>query len=208
MENSSLKKKQVALDFDGVIANTFHFHLGKLKEVFGVELAPEDYKDIHNGNFYANNHPELDGLDYQIYAREVGESEAFTTPFPDAIDSIKSLSDAYQLHLVTSGWEMQVRPFLEKHGIVDLFSSLLFADQSTSKHEKLESILKSHDELTSEDCIFVTDTVGDVYESRAVQIPVIAVTFGFHEKARLVEVEPEYLADSWQEIVKIIDQHF
>jgi phosphoglycolate phosphatase-like HAD superfamily hydrolase len=197
--------KQVILDFDGVIADTFDFHLGKINDLYEVGLTAKEYFDIHDGNFHANTNEKIASLDFTNYGRLVGEEQSGVPPFPYAIDSVRELSKMTKLHLVTSGWEAQIFPFLRHHDIFQDFSSLKCADLSTSKHEKLEQILKS-EISTPENFIFVTDTLGDLYESHAVGIETIAVTFGFQDEERLKIGSPNFIAHSWPEVMCIIKE--
>ena len=59
--------------------------------------------------------------------------------------------------------------------------------------------------LTSDDCIFVTDTVGDILEANKVNLRSIAVTCGFHEKERLEKVNPFVLISDFSKIKGIVD---
>lgn len=195
--------KQIIFDFDGVIADTFDFHLGKINDIYKVGLTAEEYFDIHDGNFHANTNEKITHLDFTQYGHLVAEEQSRTVPFPGAIDSIIELSTLFRLHLVTSGWEAQIFPFLRHHDIFRCFSSLKCADVSTSKHEKLEQIVDSENN-NADNFIFVTDTLGDILESNAVGIPTIAVTFGFHDEERLKKGDPNYLAHSWPKVMTII----
>ncbi|MBI2112527.1 hypothetical protein HYT52_03265 [Candidatus Woesearchaeota archaeon] len=46
--------KAIIFDYDGVLQDTFELHRAKIKEFSGVDLSVEDYKAMHDGNFFTN----------------------------------------------------------------------------------------------------------------------------------------------------------
>lgn len=200
--------KHVILDFDGVIADTFDFHLEKVNEFYNIGLTAEEYRDIHEGNFYHSTDSKISSLDFKGYPEYVKEEQALVAPFPGAAESLRALQTEYTLHLVTSGYKVQVTPFLKKQELGHLFTSLLFADHGTSKVLKIQSILDAASEGYKDDFIFITDTLGDVHEAHEINIPTIAVTFGFHDEERLKKGSPSYFAHDWDEVVATVQKHF
>src|SRR3989338_4599720 len=62
-----LMLKAIIFEFDGVIHNTFHFHLNKIREMTSIDLSEEDYKAMHDGNFHSSNITLLHGTDWVAY---------------------------------------------------------------------------------------------------------------------------------------------
>lgn len=200
--------KHIILDFDGVIADTFDFHLEKVNEFYKIGLTAEEYREIHEGNFYHSTDSKVSSLDFKGYPDYVKEEQALVPPFPLAIESLRELHAQYTLHLVTSGYKVQVMPFLQKQDVEHLFTSLLFADHGTSKVLKIESIINSISGGSKDDFIFITDTLGDGHEAHEINVPTIAVTFGFHDEERLRKGSPSYIAHSWTDVVEAVQGHF
>ncbi len=199
-----MKGKNVILDFDGVIADTFNFHYRKVNEIYKVKITEDEYRAAFTGNIYSPENKKLAHIDYKDYPKKVALEQREVEPYPEAISSINKLSKDYNLQMVSSGWEEQIFPFLEKHNIKEKFSEFLCADRGTSKHQKLETLVGEN----VENYIFVTDTVGDVKESRLAGVPVIAVTYGYHSQEDFKNTTPDYFSASWQETCSIIEEYF
>ena len=54
------------------------------------------------------------------------------------------------------------------------------------------------------ECIFVTDTLGDILEANEVEIPTIAVDFGYHERERLEKGKPTKIISNFEELLEIV----
>lgn len=200
--------KHLILDFDGVIADTFDFHLRKVNEFHGIDFTAEEYRKVHEGNFYDDTDSRIADLDFTGYPAFVKAEQQLLPPYEGVIEVLSKLATLHKVHLVTSGFQEQILMFLEKQQISELFTTILCADHGKSKHVKIESILTEQKITSSNDCVFVTDTLGDIVESHEANVPVIAVTFGFHGEELLRKGSPEYIAHSWTEIEQIVSEHF
>ena len=94
---------------------------------------------------------------------------------------------------------------LEAAGVLGLFAQILGVETHESKVEKFK-ILMEHNGITSENAVFITDTLGDIIEARKVGIKTIAETFGFHDRERLAQGEPFTIVDSWEEIEETLSE--
>ncbi len=195
--------KHIIFDYDGVLVDSFNFHLSKINGLYKIDLTAEEYRSSHDGNFYASKLDKWTAIDFSEYAQRVSKNQAKLPVRNEVKDVLIVLAEHYQLHVITSGWKIQVLPFLENNGIIKLFTTLQYAEDGTSKYEKLHRLLESQNALPHE-CIFVTDTLGDLLESHKVNIPTIAVTFGYHSEDHLKEGNPTYVAHSFLEIKEIL----
>lgn len=191
--------KSIIFDFDGVLVDSFEFHLKNVNDLYGIALTAEEYRDIHDGNFYDSALKKLEGIDFEDYAEKVALGQSLLPLDDRAKTLLFDLAQSSLLFLVTSGWKSQVAPFLEKHAISGCFASCLYADDGKSKHEKILKILNER-KILPEDCIFVTDTLGDILEAHELHIQCLAVSFGYHDKSRLLKGNPTFIADSWDEV--------
>ena len=191
--------KHIIFDYDGVLVDSFNFHLNKYNEIFDVGLTRQELADAHNGNFYENKSEKFDLVDIQKYATTVATDQEFLPLREGVQDTLHTLAQSKTLHLVTSGFERQILPNLEHHKIEDLFAHLLFADHGKSKHEKILRLLKD-ESANPDDAIFVTDTLGDVLEAKEVPITCIALTCGFQPEEIIRKGEPDYMFDTWAEL--------
>ena len=58
--------------------------------------------------------------------------------------------------------------------------------------------------LKENECIFITDTLGDILEANEVGIPTIAVDFGYHERERLEKGNPLQIISNFEELIETI----
>jgi HAD superfamily hydrolase (TIGR01509 family) len=197
--------KTIIFDYDGVLVDTFDFHLRKVNEIYDIDLSAQEFKDVHNGNFFDTKLDKFEGIDFSKYAEIVSTEQSKLPLNKRANELLHELTGNYTLHLITSAWKAQVLPSLQSHNIFDLFTSCQYADNGKSKHDKLKGLLQEQNALPAE-CIFITDTLGDLLEAHQLNIPTIAVTFGFHDKNHLLTGQPAYITDSFQNIKQILQE--
>lgn len=199
--------KHIIFDFDGVLADSFNFHLERINTLFNIDLTADEYRDRHNGNIYTAHLKKMEKFNGEQYSDLVAkEQERLPLP-PGALDVLKKLQAQFVLHIISSGWEGQIRPFLKYHDIEKYFTTLLFADHGKLKSEKFGKIFAEQN-IKPSDCLFVTDTLGDLIEAHSVNVPSIAVTFGFHDVENLMKGNPTHVAHDWSQIEKYISEHF
>lgn len=203
MDKVNTRIEHVIFDFDGVIVDTFNFHLNNINKLYNIGLTADEYRDAHNGNFYDNILSKFTGVDFTVYATTVCKDEAKLPIADDTTLVLNELSKVYKLHIVTSACQSQVISYLENHDIKQLFATILCAEDSRSKKDKFERVLKEQ-ETVPEKCIYITDTLGDLMEANEVDFETIAVTFGFHDLQRLFKGNPKHIAKSWKEIREIL----
>jgi phosphoglycolate phosphatase-like HAD superfamily hydrolase len=76
-----------------------------------------------------------------------------------------------------------------------------------SKVEKFKLIFENF-RLKKEECVFVTDTLGDIIEGNHVGIKTLAVDNGYHERERLEKGKPFMIVSSLDEIERILKEDF
>lgn len=197
------KTTTVFFDFDGVIHNTFDFHLLHINKHYDIELTAEEYKRMHDGNFYTNSIEVVKDIEWETYARAIAREQGALVVRPDIKLLLKDLAEVHNLFLVTSGFRMQIETYLKNNDILRYFTDEQYREDSLTKKEKFEYVFKTYN-VTPEHSVFVTDTVGDVQEAHLVGLRSIAVTFGFHGREDFAKSYPEYIVDSWPEVAQTI----
>ena len=185
----------IIFDFDGVIHNTFDFHRGKIKEYFGVELSADEYRDMHNGNFYAHGVAELKEADWSGYSDFIRTDQTNLRIDAKMKEGLLALREHYALFIITSAVTRSVLDYLESNGLGGVFREVLGMDLHASKVDKFKMLFKKY-ALRSEDCLFVTDTLGDILEANEVGVKTIAVDFGFHGRETLKKGKPFKIVSS------------
>ncbi len=196
--------KAVIFDFDGVLHNTFDFHRAKIKEFTGKDISEDCYKDIHDGNFYENKDNLIRDTDWSKYIKYIHPEQSRLKIKDEIRDVLKELGKKYELFIISSGGVKNISGCLGNNGILNIFTEVLGFETNTSKIDSFRSILKKH-RLSADECIFITDTLGDIKEAKSVGVKTIAVDFGFHSKERLKRGEPYRIISCFGELMAVIE---
>ncbi len=113
---------------------------------------------------------------------------------------IKKLSKKYKLFIISSCSEKNINLYLKNNNIDNLFIEVLGRETNFSKIEKFKTVFQKYN-TNSKNCIFITDTLGDIKEANKVKIDSLAVTWGYHEKERLKKENPKYIINKPNEII-------
>lgn len=205
-------KKFVLFDFDGVIADSFPLCVEVMKEICS-EMTIEEQRASFDGNV----HDGFAQLMKRVHGPECHhDRDWFNTylphfdrvqPFPNVLDAISALSHSYILIVVSSTITSPIQGFLEKHHIGRYFSEVLGADVHQYKDKKIQMIFERYG-VNPEDCVFVTDTLGDMKEARSVGVGSIATSYGFQGRESLMRGEPFRIVDTAREIPDAVDGYF
>ncbi len=206
----------VLFDFDGVIADTFAAASALAQRVCKHETV-ETYRSAFEGNIYdAIDINAPDGgrpdhgpacehtLDWWTeYQKLLVDARAF-----DGIDQvIKELAGKYQLAIVSSATVSIIEPMLERFGVRSLFSDILDADVHPKKTRKIEMLFEKYG-VGARECVFVTDTLGDIREAAHHAVGAIACTWGFHSRETLEKGVPFRIIDTPHEIPDAVADYF
>jgi HAD superfamily hydrolase (TIGR01509 family) len=124
------------------------------------------------------------------------------SPNKDVLETLQKLKKKYLLFVNSSTAEEALNEYLEKYNLDGLFEEVLGYNFSKSKVKKFKHLFEKYD-LKAEDCIFVTDTLGDIKEANEVGLKTIAVDFGFHDRAVLEEGRPLKIVSEFKNLLEI-----
>lgn len=204
--------KVIIFDFDGTLANTLPLAIKCINS-----LAPEY-------GYNATNDPEIIEMlrekgmheivkmlglwfwQLPVYATKAKnffkENLKDITVFDGVKDMIKVLATKYEIAIITSNSKDTVKRVLDTAEIVDVKN--IYADSSIfGKHAVIKRFLKNN-KLEPCQVIYVGDEIRDVEACKKIGVKIVAVTWGYNSKNALTLSKPDYLADSCQDIVKII----
>jgi len=194
--------KAVIFDFDGVIHDTLQ--LGHdVNNKLHTDMSMEDYKDIFNGNIYAHKRVLMEDQDL-FFLLSGPEYEKLEIEEHIKTDLLK-LKEKYLLFIISSNSEKIMHKYFEKNKSSNIFKEMLGVETHTSKTEKFKMLFNKYI-LTKDDCIFITDTLGDILEANRLGIDTIAVDFGFHERERLMKGSPKKIVSHFDEILPAIEE--
>lgn len=211
-----MKGRQFVLfDFDGVIVDTWGIAFETAKTVF-PSFDEESYRKMFEGNVHEAHDQMVESgareraTDVEWFDVYVPKFEKEAVLFPGMRETIETLSHEYVLIVVSSTITSPIQGFLEKHHIGRYFSEVMGADVHTSKHEKIKMIFEKYG-TCAEECVFITDTLGDMREARKENVGSIGVSWGFHPRETLAKGEPfrivEYPADIYAAVSGYFQDH-
>jgi phosphoglycolate phosphatase len=201
----------IIFDFDGTIADSFDFVAGFLAEGIKTESLSEPQKQ------------ELRGLSMAAMARKLGYSWGRLPllflqgrrrmqgaikqlePFDDMVPVIQQLhADGHRLFVVSSNSRRNVRGFLSQHDLQGCFLEIVGNVGLFGKAGALRRLLKRH-HLQPTEAMYIGDELRDVQAAQSINLPVIAVTWGFAQPADLSALQPTALTDSPNDLINIIN---
>ncbi len=203
-------KKYLLFDFDGVIADSFDSAF-----IINSKIRPgvtvQGYRDYFNGNVY-------DAVAKQV-EKPLGEEsvKSFFAEYETAINKvscingmpevIKSLGKDYEMIIVSSTIGGLIEGFLEKYDIRSSFSKIMGAELESNKSKKIRMIFEEFS-ISEHDCLFITDTLGDIKEARMVNVNSVAVSWGYHSVATLETGNPLAIVYKPAELLDFITKVF
>src|SRR3989339_1164464 len=191
--------KAIVFDFDGVIADTFDLCFGINREQ-KVDITIKEYKDLLDGNVFAS--PVLTFSEKEIKYFCVNYNDRISDKYFFPLENqIKNLAKKYELSIISSSPEKGIEKFLKMAGISKYFQRVLGLETHKSKVEKFRLLFKEH-KLKPKECIFVTDSLGDLKEAKKVMVPTIAVTWGYHGATRLRKGSPDIIIHNFEDLAK------
>ncbi len=193
-------KKHILFDFDGVILDTFAVCYGINLEST-PELAEADYKSRMEGNIYDHPHTLKEPVFMDDFFKKYVTRTTDLTPYEGIAEAIEELSTSYNLAIISSSDSGVIRRILAKTHLQNFFDDVWGSDVDKSKVVKMRQYLKKHS-AQPEDCLFITDTLGDLREAAQVGICCLAVSWGVHDIATLKQGTSEAILSSPHELAK------
>lgn len=186
------KLKVIIWDFDGVIVDSRELALELTQKLYeGVTEGL--HRVLHLGNIFVglsklkrkniSDNEEKDFLENSYWPRK--------TQLPlikDMTEVIQELSKEYIMVINSSSWESFITKYLKKYNLLHSFYKIYGKETSKSKEEKFKLILKELD-VNANECVLITDTVGDVLEALLVDIKSIGVLWGYQQENHFASLE-------------------
>ncbi len=196
--------KTIIFDFDGVIGDTYDINYEICRDLF-KDLSEKDFKDHHNGNVFQSSTIKWNSHNLSIFFGR--QKQRFTKKhlFP-LKKALSKLQKKYQLLIVSSTIDENIRYFLNLGSYDHFFQKIFGATTHKSKIEKFKMIFKQYD-LKPTECLFVTDTIGDVKEAEKVKIESVVVTWGYHDQKLLSSQKPLAIVQKPDDLVQVIEEY-
>ena len=144
--------------------------------------------------------------DFKEYYKD--HSAILTKPYDHIIDLMKTLkSKGIKIAVVSNKADFAVKTLME-----DYFSGLYdcaYGERAgIPRKPEPDAVFAAIKEMgaEAESTVYVGDSEVDVVTSKNAGLPCIAVTWGFRDKMVLEALQPEYIVDSPEEILNIIER--
>lgn len=193
-------KKVLIFDFDGVLANTMGLHL-ELSRHFFPNASEQDHIDHGKSNPIIKPAIKYEKEHYPIYF-DMYNKRVTNTEFYPLYDFLNTHSQK-TIVICSSSPREGIENFLQEKQIAQFIDDIYDVHLNPSKVEKLQMIMDKY-EVKPADCIFVTDTVGDINEARKLNIDAVGVTWGLHTREMLEEAKPMAIIDKIEELEELI----
>ena len=199
--------RAVIFDFDGVIANTEHIHLGAFQRTLageGVELTEEDYY----ANYLAYDDKTLFIKLYEDRGLELGAAlltalmdrkslhydemiEGNIEILPGAADFIRSLAGKYRLAIGSGALESEILRVLDFAGLRESFEVVVGADDIANCKpapdvylealRRLNALKAGGEEILPAQCLVIEDSLSGIRAALAAGMKCLAVTNSYTE---------------------------
>jgi HAD superfamily hydrolase (TIGR01549 family) len=201
--------KYIIFDFDGTIADTLTLveEIGNnILKPYGMRINTEETKQIGlqraiiKSKFPKWEIPKaMSELKKQLNRRLAAEVNLF----PDMEHVLRELKKSYSLGIVSSNSGENIKMFLNRHNVLDLFSFIHSDSSLFGKHLVLTRLCKiNHIEL--KDIVYIGDEDRDIQATKKLGIPIIAVTWGYNTIDNLQKENPPFLANNPKDLLEII----
>jgi len=208
-----MRDRYLLFDFDGVIVDTFAIAFEVQKLIYDG-ITEDDYKTFFEENINERNktlthskladnfHPEVD-----FFTEYIPKFKEEARVFEGITEVIKQLSENYSLIIISSTITTPIQEFLEKNNLTSYFVEVMGNDVHKSKIEKIKMVFAKY-KTDSSNCVFITDTLGDLREASKVEVKAIAVSWGFHNHEILAKGSPYKIIDKPEELVDAVSDLF
>ena len=207
-----MKKDPILIfDFDGTIADTFHYLLrigNRLSEEFNFnKIEPDEIKDMKDKNVLETiQHLNIPILKIPMI---VAKAKKELHKEIDSVEPIKDLKEillqikslGHKMGILTSNSSKNVMSFLENNEL-DLFDFICTTSKIWSKNWGLKT-LADENNLNLCDVIYVGDETRDIKAAKKAGIRSAAVTWGYNSHKVLAAQNPDYLIHSPKELFQL-----
>jgi len=172
-------------------------------EVLGTIGLP--LRDV--AKHYAPGNEELFLDVYAKYQREV--QEEMLHPFPGTIDSLIHIrKKGYLTGVVTSKRRKPTRESLNITGINDFIDVVVTVEDTDQPKPHPDSLLSALKQLSvpPAEAVYIGDSIYDIMTGKNAGTATIGVTWGIAAKKDLANQHPDFLVDTWEELITALNK--
>lgn len=200
-------------DFDGVIVDSLD-HLTALAvqaQRFvraGRKPTPNDFRTIENltleniGRSIGLSDDQARQFANRIYALQ--DTEWNMKVFPRVVPILLQLSTRHTLTIISSSQTNSVFKMIRAAGFESAISMVLGGEMGLTKAERIERALQSF-HCDPDNAMMIGDAASDLKQGKLAGVRTVAVTWGFQSRERLLQEQPEFIIDSPDQLVEIVN---
>ena len=197
----------VIFDFDGTLADTFALGSQLINE-YADQLGYKQIDFAANKDKSARELIKMSGVRFwqipgliRFFRKKSVERAAEVNAFDGIPDLVRRLhGDGFSLGIITTNSAQTISIFLQKYGLTDLFT---YIKPEISLFGKKRAIRRARRHLKSE-IIYIGDELRDIEACRAVNIPIISVSWGFNSTEILEKNNTGMVAANTEEVYNFI----
>ncbi len=204
-----MKRKIVLFDFDGVIVDSFEAAFRVSKMIY-PPLSADHYRKLFEGNINDSDHAFDEAPEFRRDIDFFGEYLPMLKDqliFPGIREAIKDIAEDHSLVIVSSTTTNPIPEYLKQQDLVHCFQDILGNDVHQKKVEKIAMVFKNF-QVAASDCLFITDTLGDLREAAQAGVAALAVTWGFNRQEVLAYGAPKAFVEEPKDLPAAVRNHF
>lgn len=213
-----MTKKTIIFDVGGVIVDDLDFVyltysevVGKLgkepasKEEFDRIFSP-DWIRMYRALGITDSAEEIFAAWIKTYPHNIRTMPV--SVYDGAVETINNIRKKHRIAINTGYRRVELDILFKRLGLkIEEYDFIVTEDMISNRKPHPESLFLLMKELNAkpEECIFVGDTISEIECGKAADCRTIAVTWGTNDKKDLVNAEPDFVVDSWQELHEVIN---
>ena len=203
----------IIFDYDGVLADTLDdlIHFGQEAcDQLGVKHAvtQADLSNLEVMSFATYGRacevpePLIDDF-VKISLNLFAEKKSPPAIFDEMSEVIQHFSGQHKLAIVTTNSSQNVKLFLARHGLSDLFHAVYGVDTPGSKAQKISL---AQERFREQSVFMIGDALSDVRAAKEAGVTSIAITWGHQGLETLLRGEPDYVVNHPRELIQVIER--
>ncbi len=205
------KDKYILFGFDGVIASS-------AKPAYRVynwlhpHTTEEGWKKQFEGNVFEHKSPDEEHtseckLDSPWFDAYLPVMKTEVDIFPGMKEVILALEKKHKLLIISSTLSFPIEEFLDSHDLRSSFNWVMGSNVHKSKVEKIAMVFEKYG-ATAADCVFITDTLGDLREAEKMNVEFIAVSWRFNSVETLRKGKHVTVVENPEQVVTDVNNFF
>jgi phosphoglycolate phosphatase-like HAD superfamily hydrolase len=204
----------LCFDYDGVIADSFDALLAvciEAQQQIGIGRSPNanDFRTIRNLTFDALGKmigmPEEHCANYAGRVLQIQQESSQACFFPAMIHALQKLATQHIVTIVTNSQSSMIASALNQYALSSCISAIKGGELNTSKSERITDLRRVY-QKSNDETYMIGDTLGDITAGKEAQVKTIATTWGFQDRSLLMQSSPDFLCDSVEELLAVVER--